>query len=40
VGAPLFKLRLVVAQLRDMLPAEDSSVVAQENNDSRALRPK
>ena len=35
----LFELQLMFAQLRYVLAAEDSSVVPQENQDSRLLRP-
>jgi hypothetical protein len=39
LGAFAFKLGLVLAQLRDMLAAEDSAVVAQENNHGRVRLP-
>ena len=35
----LLKLGLVLAQLRDMLAAEDSPVVAEEDNNSEILFP-
>jgi len=38
-GAFLFEFLLVVAQLRDMLTAEDSSIVAEEYDDRRAAGP-
>ena len=38
-GSGLFDFRLVLAQLRDMLAAEDSAVVPQKNNDGWVLFP-
>jgi hypothetical protein len=35
----LFELICVIAQLRDMMPAEDSPVVAKEDDDGRTFRP-
>ena len=40
VGAPLAKVLLVYAQLRDMLAAEDSTIVAQEDYHRRLPLPK
>jgi len=40
VGAPLAEGQLVCAQLRDMLAAEDSTVVAQEHHHRRLPLPK
>jgi len=39
VGSFLFESLLVFAQLRDMLAAEDSSIVAKEDHDSGGLFP-
>jgi hypothetical protein len=36
----LFEIALVFTQLRDVLPAEDSSVMAKENDDRRMPLPK
>ena len=38
-GAPRPELGLVVAQLRDVLPAEDSAVVPEEDDDGRRVGP-
>ena len=40
VGAPLAEVLLVYAQLRDMLAAEDSTIVAQEDYHRRLPLPK
>jgi hypothetical protein len=39
-GSPIFKRLLVFTQLRDMLAAEESAVVPQENEDRRLPLPK
>jgi hypothetical protein len=38
-GAGRSKLRFVLAQLRDVLAAEDSAIVPEEDDDRRLLRP-
>ena len=39
-SSPLTKARFARAQLRDVLAAEDSTVVAQEDDDRRLMEPK
>jgi hypothetical protein len=39
-GSPILERFLVFAQLRDMLAAEESAVVPEENEDRRLLLPK